>query len=242
MGTDMAGIQNFIGQNEGNDAAVQAMSSRYYGENLTNETGYVPYENANGTCPTAGPGCTSGFTTDGVDLSKWWSSQLAANGAPTSIFNSTIRQFMPKPGRCHSSPCFDIPGPVGSTALSLINAYTENGAVPLLTSTQAQQLANAALNATLGNLAENMGNVLFGQLPSNTQAALADFAWNVDSGYLTSSGAGQIVQSYVQNGEWLYLAEYLAENGGLRGGLEAGKIVQDIASGKLPEQGQPCAA
>lgn len=84
-----------------------------------------------------------------------------------------------------------------------------------------------------------MGNVLFGQLPSNTQAALADFAWNNDAGNLSSNPT---VQFDVEHGDWLSLASYLAQNGGLRGGLQAGKIIQDITSGKLPEQGMPCGA
>lgn len=241
MATDTTGIKSFIAQNEGSDADVKSMSSKHYHENLTNETGYVPYENANSTCPVAGPGCKSGFTTDGVDLSKWYQYQLTGNGAPGTIFDSTIQAFMPQLPKCNTNfVCTTPPAPpTGSTAVTLINGYTEDGAVSLLTATQAQQLANAALNSTLYTLSKNMGNVLFGQLPSNTQAALADFAWNNDAGNLSSNPT---VQFDVEHGDWLSLASYLAQNGGLRGGLQAGKIIQDITSGKLPEQGMPCGA
>ena len=147
MATDTTGIKSFIAQNEGSDADVKSMSSKHYHENLTNETGYVPYENANSTCPVAGPGCKSGFTTDGVDLSKWYQYQLTGNGAPGTIFDSTIQAFMPQLPKCNTNfVCTTPPAPpTGSTAVTLINGYTEDGAVSLLTATQAQQLANAAL-------------------------------------------------------------------------------------------------
>ncbi len=235
---DKTDIQSVIIQNEGADSAVEQMTKNHYGIQLSNETGYVPWTNATSVCP-AGPSCSSGLTVDGVDLSKWYPSQLIAQGAPSSIFTSTISgTFMPHGCRC--KPPYTIPGAYSDQAVSLIEAYTDNGTVPLFTSTQAQELNEAAYGAVLANLMNNIGSVKFSQLPNDTQQALMDFAWNQDAGYLTSTSTGQQVQSYVEGGEWLLLADYLEANGGLRGALDAAKIRQDIASGKLPEYGQAC--
>lgn len=235
---DTTDIKSFIMQNEGDDSAVSASSTKHYQISLTNETGYVPYTNATSSCA-AGPNCNSGLTVDGVDLSKWFPSDLEAYGAPSTIFTATIKgTFMPHPCRC--KPGYTIQGVVGSQALSLIEAYTDNGTVPFFTAAQAQELNDAAYGAVVANLRDNIGSVNFSQVPDNTQQALMDFAWNQDAGYLTSTSVGQQVQSYVENGEWLLLADYLEANGGLRGALDAAKIKQDIASGKLPEYGQPC--
>ena len=237
---DTSDIKSFIMQNEGADPAVQGMAGKYYGKPLTNESGYVPWTNASSSCA-AGPSCVSGLTTDGVDLSEWYPNQLEAQGAPASIFTSLISNtFMPHTCELKFGIYVTCQGAKGSAALSLIEAYTDNGAVPFFTAAEAQELNNAAYGAVLTNLRDNIGSVDFAQLPNNTQQALMDFAWNQDAGYLTSTGVGQTVQSYVENGEWLILADYLEANGGLRGALDAAKIKQDIASGKLPEYGKPC--
>jgi hypothetical protein len=114
------------------------------------------------------------------------------------------------------------------------------GKNPLWLAPQSQQLNSAAYGAVLTSLRDDIGSVNFAQLPDNTQQALMDFAWLQDSGYLTSTTTGQQVQSYVEGGEWLLLADYLEANAGLRRALDAAKFRQDIASGKLPECGQPC--
>lgn len=85
-----------------------------------------------------------------------------------------------------------------------------------------------------------MGTVDFAHLPNGTQEALMDYGRHNDAGNLNSTTDGQQVRYDVVNGHWLTLASFLAQHGGPRGGLEAGKIVKDMEDGKLPENGTPC--
>jgi hypothetical protein len=229
---DVTDIKNFILQNEGSDANVQTMTWNYYGAMLDNETGFVPP--ASFGTPYSG----SGLTVDGVDFAQWKLSQFTYYGVPESIL-ANVTQFMI---HCGGSPCFQnqVPGLKGQDALSAIYSATNYGATDLFDTTGVQEIFSAGYQYTLGNLQRNIGSVNFGTLPNLTQTALADFAFKVDAGFLYTTPGGQQVQTYVENGEWQLLADYLSTNFGTRGALDAVQIYEDIVSGKLPEYGSAC--
>jgi hypothetical protein len=230
-----AEIQSYILANEGNDALVSALSKTNYQDPwMNNETGYVPAESYMTPYP------NSGVTVMGIDLSNWTPTELEDNGAPASLFTSTVDSLMVHlvwsggyPGEGTPSPY----APTGSAALNQLYIDTNAGATPLFTATGAQEIFQAGYNAILGAVQSNIGTVPFGQLPNGTQEGIMDYAFNADGGNLYKNPT---LLGYIKNEDWLSLGEYLLGMKRIRFATDGAAILTDIREGKLPEQGGPC--
>ena len=233
-------ISTFIMSNEGGDSQVESATLSNYGYELTNETMYVPPDPTTHQ-PTVGSGCT----VDGVDLHWWYPSQLEAGGAPASIFaNPDIKM------------CMGPSGVTGSTAESDIYSWSYDwrylGQPPLLTSTEGWQLFSAAFTEVQNNvqsainLATN-GNLVFAELPATAQAAIMDFAWYNDGGYLGNQNnlIAKNSLNLMVNDNWDGLISYwqqlATEYHNPRYAAEAGELMQARKDGELPGTGAPCA-
>ena len=142
-------------------------------------------------------------------------------------------------------------GPTGSQALNLLIASLNDGSYTPPGDTGALLLNQAAFGWFLGTMTGNLAKdgVNFAQLPTGTQSAISDYAWNAGPGSLLGTGSaindgnGQIMTD-LQTMNWVQLAADLeaigkATNNG-RYIAEAAKITADIQAGKLPKSGTPC--
>ncbi len=227
-------IGDFIMSNEGGDSQVKSETLGNYGYELTNDTMYVPPDPTTHQ-PSAGSGCT----VDGVDLHQWYTSQLEAGGAPASIFaNPDIKM------------CMGPSGVTGTTAENDIYNWSYDwrnyGTAPLLTSTEGWQLFSAAFTEVQNNVqsAINLatsGNLVFAELPATAQAAIMDFGWYNDGGYLgTDHKIAEQSLTLMASENWDGLISYWKSLGG-RYAIEAGELMQARKDGELPGTGAPCA-
>lgn len=238
---DKNDIQTQILGAEGDDYSVALMSLDNYGEDsLNNETGYVPAQSINT------PYAYSGATFTGVDVGQYSATQLQDYaGVPASIVDK-IKFFTVQPPSYifvggHKEY---IPGgaPLGWAALNAINSITVNGEYQILTAAESNTLFQDIYTYTLNNFTAQLDNfgVTVAQLPSETQTALMDYAWNSSDGILSSTGPTAAVYNDLRDEDWANLAFALETGGGLRGAQDGNKIYDDIINYRLPSTGNPC--
>jgi len=140
-----------------------------------------------------------------------------------------------------NNDCRMIIPPPGAPALNAIEVDTNSGAnpltaVPSLGVSAAQgalDIFEAGYNMDIaGHLMGDLAGATsdpFNELPTAAQAAIADYAWHLDGGYLSGTAL-----QYYENGDFVQLAS-LMEADGIQGATDAAKLDNLIKNGQLPQ-------
>ena len=225
-------MQNVTRTREGQGSVVGSETNKAYHHSFTNETGYVPPTNSGAAS------ADSGATFCGVDVGQYWAWQFTNMG----VASSTVADVTPYTVQkvCHGLVCVES-HTLGANAQNLIANETQNASRNTISQAQCQAIFFNVFNTDESNLETWFNNsgtgVQFSSLPTQTQMAVMDYAFQNGDGYL---GVTSTVAKDILALNWAGLEQYWSSLGDKRDALRAQGLMNDMLAHKLRTFGAPC--